>query len=350
MLKFYPVHVYVLFGVVLVGLFGFPAVVALLVHALFPVFGFVVRLTPFAPMNFVVTVIYTVLYGIPEFILGRVWHYAGTWKNLPRVFKSSFMPEYVLPGSYRFDETTGIFMSNKIHDEYPEHFPGEYFSYVYDICSDRHRATPFDFGGSWSFSGGFQDLLKRLEDTFREEKGVTTFKILDIGTGTGTSMRDFASSFQSCELVGLDISVELLLKTQRWVPYAKYFQGTMEDTGFLSDTFHVISNTGGINETNFGVSLRESWRILKPGGLLIVSDENFDATSWWSKMSSAFFLNFMFLYFQSYLWNGTPVRKPKSSMQIFQEFSKSQKNLQVLSQGTIPGCLFYFILEKKKTA
>ena len=96
--------------------------------------------------------------------------------------------------------------------------------------------------------------------------------MLDVGCGPGHTLALMATNF-GLRPTGLDPSVALLEKAARHAPNAALLQGTAAALpcgngrfdGVISEC--VLSLTGDI-----GASLREMSRVLKPGGLLLLTD------------------------------------------------------------------------------
>lgn len=119
----------------------------------------------------------------------------------------------------------------------------------------------------------------------------------------------------------------------------------MEDTGFRDETFDIVYNVGGINETDVRTSFRETWRIAKRDSLIIVSDENFDAVGYWHKLKIVFWCNLSFM--DTYKFDGKPSRPPKHSVETIDEFLNDHAAECDVYRAHIPGLFYTYIIRKR---
>lgn len=101
-------------------------------------------------------------------------------------------------------------------------------------------------------------------------------KILDIATGTG----DFAIEavkLNPQEIIGIDISNEMLrigkkkIKKRKLENIISFIEGNSENLGFENCSFNAAIVAFGVrNFENLSLCLKETYRVLKPGGVFIV--------------------------------------------------------------------------------
>lgn len=105
--------------------------------------------------------------------------------------------------------------------------------------------------------------------------------ILDLGCGTGSSTLILKQAFPTAAVIGLDISPYMLLmaeyKANQVNLAISWQQGLAEATSFPEGEFDLISVAFLFHETPVYISqaiLQECWRLLKPGGQIIILDGN----------------------------------------------------------------------------
>ena len=94
-------------------------------------------------------------------------------------------------------------------------------------------------------------------------------KILDMGCGTGVNTYDLYR--KSRDVVGIDLSSWAINKAKENFPEVNFQVMNSEKTSFPDNHFDIIVNTGLIQYLeNPSLTVKEMYRILKPGGIIIV--------------------------------------------------------------------------------
>lgn len=107
-------------------------------------------------------------------------------------------------------------------------------------------------------------------------------RVLDLGCGTGALAVQLAQ--QGCQITGVDISPPMLSQAARRVRQASLEEqvrllelGAVElDTAFEDGTFDAVVSTlvfSELSRDEIAYTVAECWRILRPGGQLLVADE-----------------------------------------------------------------------------
>ncbi|RZM76077.1 class I SAM-dependent methyltransferase [Leptolyngbya iicbica] len=106
-------------------------------------------------------------------------------------------------------------------------------------------------------------------------------RILDLGCGTGTTTLMLKRRFPQAKVVGLDLSPQMLIMAQRKAQAAgldiTFRHGDAMQTGLDATSFDAVCATLLFHETPPTVAkavLRESFRLLRPGGQMLVLDGN----------------------------------------------------------------------------
>ena len=129
----------------------------------------------------------------------------------------------------------------------------------------------------------YTDIVRAHRTKYNAEGEVEPKKILDIGCSVGMSTRYLSDAFPTAEITGLYLSPYMLAvasacdavepgsERRTWV------HGKGEDTKFADDTFDVVSLAFVIHECpEYATAnlMKEAYRILKPGGTFVMTDNN----------------------------------------------------------------------------
>lgn len=118
-----------------------------------------------------------------------------------------------------------------------------------------------------------QGLIDRIKGTPR--------RILDLGCGTGSTTLMLKQAFPQAQVIGLDLSPYMLVMAEHKAKTAgltmEWRHGNAEDTGFPDASFDVVTASLLFHETPPTVAqliLRECFRLLVPGGQVLILDGN----------------------------------------------------------------------------
>lgn len=146
---------------------------------------------------------------------------------------------------------------------------------------DEHHETEFVeryWTNVWEKEGGPTGRLHKIpakqefrimaEYLPRIPKGA---RILDGGCGLGDWTLYLTS--QGYEVVGLDLSRKTIEELRSRFPQAKFVDGDIRQTEFADSSFELYFSWGVFEHFEAGqqACVREAFRVLKPGGLLLVS-------------------------------------------------------------------------------
>ena len=150
--------------------------------------------------------------------------------------------------------------------------------------TDKIKKEQFVYGVFQSIAGGYdsansrislgrhmlwkRDAIKRLRSRL---PGAA--KILDIGCGTGDMLRLYRAADHKAVLTGLDFSPNMLKEAAKNCADAALIQGNARELPFEADIFDgVILSFALRNTSDYCKVLQEAFRVLKPGGYLLVID------------------------------------------------------------------------------
>ena len=104
-------------------------------------------------------------------------------------------------------------------------------------------------------------------------------KIIDLGCGTGSTTLMIKQAFPNAEVIGLDLSVQMLAvseyKAQQSHLGIDWVHGLAEETKFADGEFDLVTASLLFHETPTHIAveiLKEAYRLLKPGGQVIILD------------------------------------------------------------------------------
>ena len=121
-------------------------------------------------------------------------------------------------------------------------------------------------------------LIKYTREAYRMLPILDKPRILDIGCGSGVATMELARLTQG-EIIGIDIDQPALDKFTRKVEEGgltdrvQVINCSMFDMDFADESFDIIWSEGSIYAIGFERGLREWRRFLKPGGFMVVHDE-----------------------------------------------------------------------------
>ena len=105
-------------------------------------------------------------------------------------------------------------------------------------------------------------------------------KIIDLGCGTGSTTILLQQAFPNAKIIGLDLSPQMLIMSNHKAQQAglnniRWVHGIAEATGLEASEFDVVTASLLFHETPTSISqaiLNEAYRLLKPGGKVIILD------------------------------------------------------------------------------
>jgi ubiquinone/menaquinone biosynthesis C-methylase UbiE len=144
------------------------------------------------------------------------------------------------------------------------------------IAAEYYNGTLWPWFRFWEFISLYLPRggeLKARNEVLKHLPNLSGTKLLDVAMGDGRNMPLIP---QDCQVYGVDISSVLLELTQKNFPGRDMhlIVGQAESLPFPDDTFDNMFSLGALNHVNDpGRALKEMARVVKPGGLVVVSDE-----------------------------------------------------------------------------
>jgi ubiquinone/menaquinone biosynthesis C-methylase UbiE len=137
------------------------------------------------------------------------------------------------------------------------------------------------------FGPSHRALLARIAEHQAEQRSKDDpLRILDIGCGTGVFAERLREVFPTIEVCGMDLVSDMLTKgADRWRQHASHVvpvQGDSERLPFASGSFDVLTCANSFHHyPDQARAVREMYRVLKPGGRLLLIDGYRDAPWGW---------------------------------------------------------------------
>ncbi|MGE4133042.1 MAG: methyltransferase domain-containing protein [Bdellovibrionales bacterium] len=103
-------------------------------------------------------------------------------------------------------------------------------------------------------------------------------RILEMGSGAGSTTRYLAETFPNAKITAMDLSAPYLKVAQRNLkayPRIDFVQGDVTNTQFKDESFDAVVSVYLLHElpdSEREKLIREAWRLLKPGGILVLAD------------------------------------------------------------------------------
>jgi ubiquinone/menaquinone biosynthesis C-methylase UbiE len=160
---------------------------------------------------------------------------------------------------------------------YPQYYSSQNFHGIEGGYLNPHAAVSYDPITQYVLPPHETVVRQGLIDAVR----VKPRRILDLGCGTGSTTLMLKQAFPEAEVIGLDLSPYMLvvaaIKAEKAGLNIKWLHGNAECTSFPDANFDLIAASLLFHETPPAVSraiLRESFRLLKVGGQVVILDGN----------------------------------------------------------------------------
>ncbi|MAH59039.1 MAG: SAM-dependent methyltransferase [Synechococcus sp. ARS1019] len=168
---------------------------------------------------------------------------------------------------------------------YPEYYLQNFHHQTDGYLSD-HSAELYDLQVEILFNGTADAMRRRviapLKRALRHfsDRAPSSLRILDIATGTGRTLHQIRGALPHAELTGTDLSEAYLRQANRWLNAGKQrlvqlVRANAEQLPLASNSlqgatcvflFHELPGEARQNVIN------EAWRVLEPGGVLVIAD------------------------------------------------------------------------------
>jgi ubiquinone/menaquinone biosynthesis C-methylase UbiE len=164
-----------------------------------------------------------------------------------------------------------------------EEFPSYYrrnFHWQTDGYFSRRSAELYDVGAEFILFGLADVLRRRVLPPVAQhlnEHGIRRGQVLDVGSGSGSMLRQMATAFPQHKYYGLDLSPFYTEFARERLPRGNvtFISDNAENMPFKDEHFDVVTCAHVLHELPRHARhkvLSEMQRVLKPGGILVVED------------------------------------------------------------------------------
>jgi len=170
-------------------------------------------------------------------------------------------------------------------DEYPAYYL-QNFHHQTDGYLSKHSAEIYDLQVEILFNGTADSMRRRILSPLKMglkkylSKESKKIKVLDIATGTGRTLQQIQSALPEVELYGIDLSGSYLKQASKYLgsrsgDLVQLTKGNAEDMPYASSSFQALTCVFLFHELPRDARqnvLNECFRLLEPGGTLILAD------------------------------------------------------------------------------
>jgi ubiquinone/menaquinone biosynthesis C-methylase UbiE len=206
-------------------------------------------------------------------------------------------------------------------------------------------------------------LNKYTKKAFQVLPKLNNPKILDIGCGSGISTLELARLSHG-EILGIDVDQPALDKFARKIKEAgltdrvQAINCSLFDMDFTDESFDIILSEGSIYAIGFERGLREWRRFLKPGGFMVIHDEQGNVTEKLEQISSCGYelLDYFILSKETW-WTEyfTPLEKLivesrtrySDDSKILEEIQQAQRELDMFNKNPERNSSACFVMKKQ---
>ena len=136
------------------------------------------------------------------------------------------------------------------------------------------RSLTYTGGQKLAMSRKHEGLAEYL-DAAAEKIGRPNFSFCDAGCGNGIYLKYMANKYPETKLYGFDFSQTIVQIAKNNAAAAEIKTGNLEAAPYKNETFDIILCTQVIEHLlDDKKGLAELYRVLKPGGYLVISTDN----------------------------------------------------------------------------
>ena len=174
---------------------------------------------------------------------------------------------------------------NVDRDNYPNYYLRNFHHQTDGYLSD-YSASIYDLQVEILFNGTADSMRRRIIKPLRnglksfEHRKKSSVTILDVATGSGRTLKQLTGAFKKEKIIGLDLSDSYLKEASRYISdlngdLIELLKGNAENLPFKNDSLQAISCVYLFHELPRTIRekvLKEFYRVLEPGGVIVIAD------------------------------------------------------------------------------
>ena len=205
--------------------------------------------------------------------LRYITQYPKVWLDMPNTWERRKKQKYNdLPKTIEREDYPNYYLRNFHHQT--DGYLSDFSASIYDL-----QVEILFNGTADSMRRRILKPLKEGLSTFHERK-TNNVKLLDIATGSGRTHKQLRASFPKNKILGLDLSDSYLKEASRYISdlegdLIELIKANAESLPFEDNSLQAISCVYLFHELPRTVRekvLREIFRVLEPGGVLVLAD------------------------------------------------------------------------------
>ena len=171
------------------------------------------------------------------------------------------------------------------NESYPKYYLRNFHHQTDGYLSD-FSASIYDLQVEILFNGSADSMRRRIIKPLKEglnnfsNRKKSSLKILDVATGSGRTLKQLRGAFPKEKILGLDLSGSYLKEASRFISnldgdLIELVKGNAEELPFDNNSFQGISCVYLFHELPRTIRekvLKEFFRVLEPGGILVIAD------------------------------------------------------------------------------
>ncbi len=199
---------------------------------------------------------------------------------------------------------------------YPKYYLQNFHGQTDGYLSD-YSAGIYDIQVEILFNGTADAMRRRVISPLKvglkngfKTKDSSSYKILDIATGTGRTLKQLSYAFPKSELIGIDLSGSYLKQASKYLnnsqrDMVQLIKGNAEKIPLLNETFNGITCVFLFHELPGEARenvIKECFRLLKPNGTLVLADSiQINDSPQFTEVMENFYKAFHEPYYKDYL-------------------------------------------------